>query len=331
MLQVDEQQQYTVANAAAVDVESKVGAWRGELEDALEQLRRAVADETAARVRDLRNETDVIEASRGRMAKMAEDIDALRRTANAYKPLTRPPPPAAPPPPPPIPPPPPLPPLPVPPPPPPPPPVPPPNLERPPMTPGETPPPMPVLWWGMRQGIQGVINDSPVLIGHGGICLGNVVTGFISGTMMMPTPGKYRVYVAVYAVAEGDATDTTQIVMNGQPIATFSNKVGTGAPCAVTPAAAGGVCLNDQGMYLAETVFIGDRLDYTISFTSSNSDPKKHMWVGNGEAIFVGYPGALPGPTTGPAAKDTNCVAMDAVDGKLLFVVCQVSSALSFF
>ena len=61
-----------------------MGAWRGELEDALTALRTAIAAEESARVRDHNNETATIADSRGRMGKIAEDIQKLRRKATRY-------------------------------------------------------------------------------------------------------------------------------------------------------------------------------------------------------------------------------------------------------
>ena len=87
----------------------------------------------------------------------------------------------------------------------------------------------------------------------------------------------------------GDKTDTLQIVVNGQAIASFNNDPGKGFPCA------GSKCLDKKGTYVADTVVTGDHVDYTISWTSSNAEKAKHMYIGAGEAIFIGYPGAAPG------------------------------------
>jgi len=62
-----------------------VGNWRTELGDALTELREAVAAEETRRIADHNNITDVITASRSRMAKIASDIDALRRKAAAVR------------------------------------------------------------------------------------------------------------------------------------------------------------------------------------------------------------------------------------------------------
>ena len=230
-----------------------------------------------------------MQASRGRMQQIHVDIENLKRRANSYVPVA--PPPgspeaeeaaaaAPPPPPPPAP-------LPatLPPSPPPPPPPPPPVVERPPLTPGVTPPPMPILWWGMRSATQGVVKDHDT---HKGVCLGDGVTGFVAGSIPLATAGKWRVYIAAYAVA-GDKTDTLQIVINGQAIASFTNDPGGGFPCN------GNTCLDKKGTYVADTIVEGDHVDYTISWTSSNAEKAKHMYIGAGEAIFIGYPGVAPG------------------------------------
>ena len=62
-----------------------MGNWRTELGDALTELREAVAAEETRRIADHNNITDVITASRSRMAKIASDIDALRRKAAAVR------------------------------------------------------------------------------------------------------------------------------------------------------------------------------------------------------------------------------------------------------
>ena len=276
---------YAAADAQAKDVEVKVGNWRDELENALAQLREAVADEENQRITDHSNETDTIAASRGRMNQISTDIEALRRQATSYigtrpanalapavtiggsppLPATIPPPPPAPPPPPP------------------------PVLERPALSPGVTPPPQPILWWGMRTGDQGVVRDEDT---HHGVCLGDGVTGFVAGTVPFSSPGKWRVYIAVYAVDGGDVSDSVSIVFNGQPIQTFSNDPSKGFPCD------GSICLNSKGTYVADALVTADRLDYTISWASSNAIKSKHMYIGTGEAVFVGYPGAAPTTAT---------------------------------
>ena len=40
------------------------------------------------------------------------------------------------------------------------------------------------------------------------------------------------------------------------------------------------------------------------------------LLLSSGEAIFIGYPGASPGPTAGNSATDSKAKAMNAVDGK---------------
>ena len=61
----------------------------------------------------------------------------------------------------------------------------------------------------------------------------------------------------------------------------------------------------------------GDKLDYTISWTSANTDTARHMYVGGGEAVFIGYPGATPSSATaGNSAVNSKATAMNAVDGK---------------
>ena len=166
---------------------------------------------------------------------------------------------------------------------------------------------MPILWWGMRSATQGVVKDHDT---HKGVCLGDGVTGFLAGTIPLSTAGKWRVYIAAYAVAGGDKTDTLQIVINGQMIQTFKNDPKGGFPCD------GSKCLDKKGTYVADTIVTGDHVDYTISWTSSNAVKAKHMYIGAGEAIFMGYPGAAPGPTAGNFAKDSKATAMNAVDGK---------------
>jgi hypothetical protein len=67
------------------EADTQVGNWRTELGDALTELREAVAAEETRRIADHNNITDVITASRSRMAKIASDIDALRRKAAAVR------------------------------------------------------------------------------------------------------------------------------------------------------------------------------------------------------------------------------------------------------
>ena len=221
----------------------KVGAWRGELEAALATLREAVAGEERARVADHHNVTATLADSRGRMAQIASDIAALRRKQGQYVPRSPavaatqvvPAPPPAP-----------LPPLAQAPPPPPPPP--PPMAQRPPLTPGKTPPPIPLLWWGNRNVAQSVILGDGVAVAHTGACLGNSVSGVLAGTVLFSTPGKWRVYIAVYAVEGGDPGDSVSVVFNGQPIQTFTNDFRGGFPCN------GDKCLDKKGMDIADAV-----------------------------------------------------------------------------
>jgi len=160
----------------------------------------------------------------------------------------------------------------------------------------------------MRTGEQGVVRDED---SHYGVCLGDGMTGFLAGTVPFSSPGKWRVYIAVYAVEGGDVSDTVSIVFNGQPIQTFYNNPKKGSPCD------GSKCLDAKGTYVADAVVTADRLDYTISWTSSNSLKSKHMFIGAGEAVFIGYPGAVPNSATaGSFPKDSTATAMNAVDGK---------------
>ena len=162
----------------------------------------------------------------------------------------------------------------------------------------------------MRSAVQGVVKDDTT---HRGVCLGDGVTGFLAGSVPLSSPGKWRVYLAAYAVAGGDPADTLQIVMNGQTVATFNNNDKKGFPCS----AGGAKCLDGSGTYIADTIITGDRVDYTVTWSSSNAVKAKHMYIGAGEAIFIGFPGALPGPTAGQyTVKTSRGVAMNAVDGK---------------
>jgi hypothetical protein len=160
----------------------------------------------------------------------------------------------------------------------------------------------------MRNVAQGVVKDEET---HKGVCLGDGVTGVLAGTVLFSTPGKWRVYIAVYAVEGGDASDTVQVVFNGRPIETFHNDAKSGFPCE------GGKCLDQKGLYIADAIITGDKLDYTVSWASSSPVKSKHMYIGAGEAIFVGHPAATPqSATAGPFPKNSKAVAMNAVDGK---------------
>jgi hypothetical protein len=289
---------YTAADAQAREVDTQVGNWRTELQDALTQLREAVAAEEDRRIRDHSNITAVIASSRSRMKQIAVDIAALRRKAGQYVssapvPVAVSAPPA---------------PLPatLPPPSPPPPPPPAPVVERPALTPGKTPPPQPILWWSMRSATQGVVHDEDT---HKGVCLGDGVTGFLAGTVPLSSPGKWRVYLAAYAVEGGDTADTLQIVINGATVATFNNDPKSGFPCD------GSKCLDKGGTYVADTVITGDKVDYTITWSSSTPVKAKHMYIGGGEAIFIGFPGAAPGPTGGAYRRDSMVCILKRASG----------------
>ena len=56
------------------------------------------------------------------------------------------------------------------------------------------------------------------------------MSGVLAGTVLFSTPGKWRVYIAVYAVEGGDPGDSVSVVFNGQPIQTFTNDFRGGFP-----------------------------------------------------------------------------------------------------
>eukprot|EP00960_Hanusia_phi_P040557 754524-Hanusia_phi.AAC.1 len=174
---------------------------------------------------------------------------------------------------------------------------------RPPLLPGQTPPPEPLnFWWGKTS------SESVLLEDGGHIVLGSSMSGYLTGSIDLPHAGRWMVYLTLRAVA-GDGSDSIQVTINGKNVGMYQNNLRSGFPCD------GRVCLNSNGLYVPSKLVEGDRVDFTFAFRSSNTDPSKHMWLGTGEAAFIGDPAAQPGPVVGSPIR-SKVTAMNAVDGK---------------
>lgn len=97
-------------------------------------------------------------------------------------------------------------------------------------------------------------------------------------------------------------------------VATRTNSLTGGFPCGASGSTP--VCLSKTGFNLVEFVSVGAKIDYRFAFTSANSVPEQHMFIGAGEAAYIGG-GASSGIPTGPTGI-LRGVGMSAIDGKIL-------------
>jgi len=113
------------------------------------------------------------------------------------------------------------------------------------------------------------------------------------------------------AASEGDTGDTVAVTVNGESIGTFHNDHDSGFPCSSS-----GDCLNEAGLYVAWTEIEGASIEYTVTWSSANTDPDKHMVLGEGEAVFLGA--AAPPPRGDSWSHEVTMTAKSAMDANKL-------------
>eukprot|EP00286_Rhodomonas_abbreviata_P000936 CAMPEP_0181288560 /NCGR_PEP_ID=MMETSP1101-20121128/399_1 /TAXON_ID=46948 /ORGANISM="Rhodomonas abbreviata, Strain Caron Lab Isolate" /LENGTH=2254 /DNA_ID=CAMNT_0023392693 /DNA_START=96 /DNA_END=6861 /DNA_ORIENTATION=+ len=288
-------EQYAGAARAAGGVGERVETLQEELNVAVERMEDAVAAEGHARERGHANTSAAVESLRARVEWIEEELRRLRLWANqsyaaaaqeAAPPEEFPPPQRR---------------APV--------------YTPPPVPEGETPPPYPLLFWDFRTEARGM--DEEQAERGAGVRLGATTVGTLTGTIVLPAAGRWAVYLVLHAADGGDAEDEVKVTVNGMDLGTYHNNMGAGFPCGTRS------CLNTKGLYAVTTDINGGTVEYALTWTSANADSERHMYLGTGEAAFLGESAAPPENRANSAML--RMTAVDAVDAKTVKTGMSVS------
>lgn len=88
-------------------------------------------------------------------------------------------------------------------------------------------------------------------------------------------------------------------------------------------------CLNAGGLYVASADIRGSTMEYTLTWSSSNSDPAKHMMLGVGQAAFLGTDAAPPAQTARRGEAAIEMEVASAMDAKTLKTGVATSDGLN--
>lgn len=112
--------------------------------------------------------------------------------------------------------------------------------------------------------------------------------------------------------SQGDLDATIKVSYNGVVAAAVKNDPKSGFPCS------GNVCLSDVGRNVVEGMINDGELNYFFEFTATKAERPSpemgnRMWLGAGEAAFIGNSAAPPMPSLAP--QITIVTAVNAMTG----------------
>lgn len=293
--------EYASTGSTARSAQEQAQQLQQDLQSAVAQLNADLASETATRQRSFTNTTGQLSALRARVEWIEEELRRLQLLANQTPPpapeeepvMEDFPPPDHPAPP----------------------------YEAPPIPPGHTPPPFPLLFWDYRTQQAGL--DEEYANTGAGVRLGAATSGTLSGSINFPAAGRWSVFLVLHAAEGGDASDEVTVTVNGAELGTFNNNGGGGFPCGTRG------CLNAGGLYVASADIRGSTMEYTLTWSSSNSDPAKHMMLGVGQAAFLGTDAAPPAQTARRGEAAIEMEVASAMDAKTLKTGVATSDGLN--